>query len=65
MDLRSVSASKDVIGDPKNDDSVMQWLERPTVKRFSLWRVGSNPTVSHSNGLKQATHGTLFKSTQL
>ena len=44
---------------------VAQWLDHPTVMRFSSRRIGSNPTVSHSKGLKQATHSTLFQSTQL
>ena len=44
---------------------VAQWLERLTVKRFSLRRVGSNPTVFHSKGLKQATHSTLLQTTPL
>ena len=44
---------------------VAQWLERQNVKRFSSRYMGSNPTVSHSNGLNQTTHGTMFQSTQL
>ena len=45
--------------------SVVQWLRRTTVKRFSSRRVGSNPSVSHSKALNEATHNTLFQSTQL
>ena len=45
-----------------------QWLQRPTVKRFTSRRVSSSPTLFHSSGLKQATNsasvGTVFQSTR-
>jgi hypothetical protein len=45
--------------------SVMAEEVRGGVKRFTALHVGSNPSVSQSNGLKQATHGTFFQLTRL